>query len=56
MNDRVAGTLEVGVDECGDIVINGGPAALDERGDWHIVFSADQAIGLAVTLPKQVQE
>ena len=45
--DRVTGYLEVGHTLLGEVAINGGKAAIDDKGDWHIVFSPEQARAFA---------
>lgn len=48
--EKVAGELQVGFNDSGDVIINGGRAAIDSAGDWHIVFSQKQARKLANTI------
>jgi hypothetical protein len=56
MGERIAGHLYVGVNLKNEIVINGGRAAVNEDGDWHIVFSPRQARDLARILLEQADE
>lgn len=39
MAEIIAGYLFVGYTETGEVVINGGPAAVDEKGDWPVKFN-----------------
>jgi hypothetical protein len=48
-----AGTLEVGLNVAGEVVVNGGPAAVDANGMWHIVFSKEQARNFIGVLLRQ---
>ncbi len=50
MLHMIAGYLEVGCDERGEIVINHPSLLVDENGVGHIVFSPDQARNLAKLL------
>lgn len=45
-------TLEVGTNGKGEVVVNHPQLAIDENGVGHIVFSPEQAIGLADLLVK----
>lgn len=52
MKSKVAGYLEVGTNKKCEVVVNGGKAALDKKGAWHIVFSPTQARDFALKLLK----
>lgn len=54
--DKVAGVLEVGHNERGEIVINHPDLHPDENGVGHIVFSREQARNLAHLLWRRVAE
>lgn len=47
MADKVAGYLEVGCDDCGQVVVNHPDLKPDANGVGHIVFSPAQARELA---------
>lgn len=47
MPDKITGTLEVGTNDHGEVVINHPDLQPDENGVGHIVFSPDQARNLA---------
>lgn len=51
-----AGTLEVGVNERGEVVVNHPSLEVDAAGCGHIVFSPEQARGLAGFLLKHADE
>lgn len=53
MNAQAAGTLEVGRSDKGEVVVNHPDLSPDENGVGHIVFSPEQARGLAAILIKQ---
>jgi len=50
------GVLEVGTNGKGEVVINHPDLQPDENGIGHIVFSPDQARGLAATLIRKASE
>ena len=52
MKDKVTGSLEVGVNKKGEVVVNHGDLLPDENGLGHIVFSPRQARNLARILNK----
>lgn len=54
--DKIAGFLEVGLNDGGEIVINHPDLKPDENGVGHIVFSANQARNLAQLLLKNASQ
>lgn len=52
MSDKVAGFLEVGLNERGEVVINHPDLKPDENGVGHIVFSSTQAYDFAQIVMK----
>lgn len=48
--------LEVGYSLRGEVCINGGPAAVDKNGLWHIIFTPLQAELMAKLLSKNAKE
>lgn len=54
--EKEAGTLEVGTNGKGEVVINHGDLTPDENGVGHIVFSPRQARRLAKLLNKKAIE
>lgn len=56
MRDRVTGTLEVGTNGRGEVVVNHSDLQPDENGVGHIVFSPRQARNLAKLLNKKARE
>jgi hypothetical protein len=56
MSDKIAGYLEVGRNERGEIVINHPALETDAQGVGHIVFSVNQARILAELLWKHAAE
>jgi hypothetical protein len=50
--DKVTGVLEVGTNDAGEVVVNHPDLMPDENGIGHIVFSPNQAAGLAHLLLK----
>lgn len=56
MRDKIAGTLEVGHNGKGEVVINHPDVHPDENGVGHIVFSPTQARNLAKTLLAAARE
>lgn len=56
MADTVGGVLEVGPNECGEIVVNHPDLKPDENGVGHIVFSLAQARNLATILWRQADQ
>jgi hypothetical protein len=56
MADKITGTLEVGTNGKGEVVINHPDLAPDENGVGHIVFSPKQARSLGHLLLKKADE
>lgn len=56
MADIIAGTLEVGTNGKGEVVINHPDLKPDADGVGHIVFSPKQAIHLALSLIERARE
>jgi len=56
VGDKIKGTLEVGANENGEIVINHPDLKPDANGVGHIVFSPSQARHLAQSLTKHADE
>lgn len=56
MTDKVAGHLEVGTNEQGEVVVNHPDLQPDENGVGHIVFSPNQARNLAELLQRKASE
>ena len=54
--DKVAGFLEVGLNEKNEIVVNHPDLKPDENGVGHIVFSVDQAIDFCAILNRKAFE
>jgi hypothetical protein len=54
--DKIAGYLEVGFNDRGEVIVNHPDLTPDENGVGHIVFSPNQARGLARTLLEQADE
>lgn len=56
MPDKISGHLEVGTDGHGQVIVNHSDIDPDKTGAGHIVFSVNQARGLAMTLLKKASE
>ena len=54
--DRVEGSLEIGRNDQGEVIINHPDLKPDKNGVGHIVFSINQARNLARLLEKQARE
>jgi len=56
MPDKITGHLYVGINDCGEVVINHPDLQSDENGVGHIVFSANQARHLGKVLLSMADE